>query len=94
MAKLSIEIPDAVVHQAQSSGDTIETVILKALNDYLVRQLSDNSEATDITQTQTWQLCGDFLVAESSQDGIPGVADLETMTNYTEQIDDVLYQGI
>lgn len=93
MAKLSIDIPDAVVSQMQLSGDTLETVILKALEEYLGHQFSHTSEVADITQTQTWQLCGRLSLAEPSLEEMPDAADSKGMTNYAEQVDDVLYQG-
>ncbi len=51
-------------------------------------------ETRVITQTRTWQLCGQFVVAIPELDA----ASLQhpegnPVTNYAEQIDDILYQG-
>ena len=80
MAKLTVNIPDELVSQVTSAGYSVESVVLKALIQYLANGLSSQ----DIKQTRTWQLCGNFTVADAHE---------TESTNYAEQVDDVLYQG-
>ncbi|MGF1675341.1 MAG: hypothetical protein ACFCUV_16900 [Rivularia sp. (in: cyanobacteria)] len=82
MAKLTIDIPDELVSQVKSTGYPIEAVLLKALTQYLANNLVSKS----ITETRTWQLCGHFTVSKNT--------DVTEITNYAEQVDDVLYQGL
>ena len=81
MARLTLEIPDGLVSQVTSAGYSVESIVLKALIQYL----ADGLPTQDITQTRTWQLCGRFAVSEAA----PAIES----TNYAEHVDDVLYQG-
>ncbi|HKZ84754.1 MAG TPA: hypothetical protein VJ793_13950 [Anaerolineae bacterium] len=51
------------------------------------------STTFDITQTQTWQLCGTFEIAQPDSEFIVG-RDIQgqIITNYAEHVDDVLYR--
>lgn len=90
MAKLTIDIPDELVSQVKSTGYSIEAVLLKALTQYLANNLGSKS----IIETRTWQLCGRFAVSETtSMNPLSENPDVTEMTNYAEQVDDVLYQG-
>jgi hypothetical protein len=90
MAKLTIEIPDRLVNQITLAGYSLETILLKALTQYLANGLLPQS----ITQTRTWQLCGRFAVSEAALgSALSEASDPETITNHAEQVDDVLYQG-
>jgi hypothetical protein len=94
MAKLTVEIPDTLVSQVKLAGYSIENILLKALTQYLVNNLVLRS----ITETRTWQLCGQFTVSETTSETtstnlLSEDADSPESTNYAEQVDDVLYQG-
>jgi hypothetical protein len=80
MAKLIVNIPDELVSQVTSASYSVESVVLKALIQYLANGLPSQN----IMQTRTWQLCGRFAVSDAHA--------IES-TNYAEQVDDVLYQG-
>jgi hypothetical protein len=90
MAKLTIDIPDELVSQFNSAGYSIETILLPALTQYLANSLVSRT----ITETRTWQLCGQFAVSEAKSISLlsENVGAIE-ITNYAEQVDDVLYQG-
>lgn len=86
MAKLTLEIPDALLSQLQASGHSVPDTIIRVIEQYL------HNQSVPITQTRTWKLMGTleiadpdpaFVVAQDEQ-GRP-------ITNYAEQIDDVLY---
>ncbi|WGV25215.1 hypothetical protein [Halotia branconii] len=90
MAKLTVDIPDELVSQVKSAGYSVETILLKALTQYLAHSLVPRS----ITETRTWQLCGRFTVSEvASTDILSENTNKTETTNYAEQVDDALYQG-
>ncbi|MBE9171460.1 hypothetical protein IQ238_29565 [Pleurocapsales cyanobacterium LEGE 06147] len=90
MTKLTINIPDELIAQVKSTGYSIEEVLLEALTQYLANSLVSKS----ITETRTWQLCGHFTVCDTtSRNLLSENTDVTEMTNYAEQVDDVLYQG-
>lgn len=90
MAKLTIDIPDELVSKFNSAGHSIEAVLLPALTQYLANSLVSRT----ITETRTWQLCGQFTVSEATSTSLLSEnTDATEITNYAEQVDDVLYQG-
>lgn len=90
MARLTIDIPDGLVHQVTAAGLSLETVLLSALTQYLANGLPPQP----LTQTRTWQLCGQFTLAEfNSNHSSSKSIEPTSVTNEAEQVDDVLYQG-
>lgn len=88
-AKLTLEIPDDLLDQVKLAGHSVETILLKALTQYLA-----NIPPRDIVQTRTWQLCGGFSVSETTSINLLSEnTDVIDITNYAEQVDDILYQG-
>lgn len=90
MAKLTVEVPDGWISCITAAGHSPEAIVLEALTQYV----EGGMETRVITQTRTWQLCGQFVVAIPKLDA----ASLQRpegnpVTNYAEQIDDILYQG-
>lgn len=67
--------------------------------DQVVRQMLEQVAQTerpefDITQTRTWQLCGTLKVAEPELEYVVGRDDQgHEITNYAENVDDLLYRG-
>jgi len=48
----------------------------------------------DVTQTQTWQLCGMFEIANPEPEFVVGQdAQGRVITNYAEHVDNMLYPG-
>ncbi len=88
MTRLSIEIPDELMSQLENSGYPVQEIVLKALERYI--QAEDT--AIDITKTKTWELCGAFEVAEPASKYVTGEDEQnQVITNYAENVDDVLY---
>jgi len=52
MNTITLNIPDRLMSQLEGRSETIEFLLLKALEDYLQK------ESFDIRQTKTWELCG------------------------------------
>ena len=71
--------------QIQGRSETIEFLLLKALEDYLQK------ESFDIRQTKTWELCGSLEVPNPDPEFIVENFKSELSTNYSERIDEVLY---
>lgn len=84
MNQITLEIPDQLMNQLQNKTDSIQHILLKALEDYLTK------EESNITKTQTWELCGSLEITKPEQEFI--ISDNDKLsTNYAEHIDDVLY---
>ena len=88
MTKVTIEIPDRLMSQLESTGYPLQDIVLKALERYV-----ESEETTfNITKTQTWELCGTFQVAEPEAEYIVGNDERgKIITNYGEKVDDILY---
>jgi hypothetical protein len=85
MSKITLEIPEALMHQLQNKSDSIQDILIKALEYYLER------EESDITKTQTWQLCGTLEVPNPDPEFIVKQSGTEFYTNYAENSDLTLY---
>ncbi len=85
MSKITLEIPEALMNQLQNKSDSIQDILLKALEDYLKR------EESDITKTQTWNLCGTLEVSNPEPEFIVKQSGTEFSTNYAENSDLTLY---
>jgi hypothetical protein len=58
MNKITLEIPDQLMNLIRDKSESIESILLKALEDYLAKE----SESLDITKTKTWELCGSLEI--------------------------------
>ena len=85
MSTITLNIPDRLMNQLQGRSETIEFLLLKALEDYLQK------ESFDIRQTKTWELCGSLEVPNPDPEFIVENFKSELSTNYSERIDEVLY---
>jgi Mg-chelatase subunit ChlI len=85
MSKITLEIPEALMHQLQNKSDSIQDILIKALEYYLER------EESDITKTQTWELCGTLEVSNPDPEFIVKQNETEFYTNYAENSDLTLY---
>ncbi len=88
--QLKITVPDTLyqwlLQEAQRRAQDVSTVVQVALEQYV--------EQFDLTQTQTWRLCGTFTIAEPEAEYIIGSDDTGVpITNYAEHVDDELYKG-
>jgi hypothetical protein len=84
MNQVTLEIPDQLMTQLQQQKDSVQTVLLKALEEYLAKQQSN------ITKTQTWELCGSLEIPLPESQFINNQSS-ELSTNYAEHIDEILY---
>lgn len=87
--QIKITIPDTLYQwlsrEAQRRAQDIPAVVQAALEHYV--------QPFDLTQTQTWQLCGAFTIAEPEPAYLVGLDETEApTTNYAEHVDDVLYE--
>ncbi|MEL6776537.1 MAG: hypothetical protein AAFO06_04710 [Cyanobacteria bacterium J06597_16] len=90
MTKLTIDIPDSLIRQVQSAGQSIESILLEALTRYVNNRLPEEIANT----SRTLELCGQYSVSEPEPDAAAiAIEDFSGRTNYAEQIDDVLYRG-
>lgn len=95
MARLTVEVPDELMNQVLNQvllvERSTESVLLEALSQYL-----ENSSPLepDITQSQTWKLCGQFSVPDSyPTENDPDKDNTIEETNYAEHVDETLYKG-
>ena len=86
MTKITIEIPDKLLSRLEQKTSPVQDLIIKALENYL------ETESLEITKTRTWELCGSleipnpdpkYIISQDNQG--------QSITNYAENIDEVLY---
>ncbi|CAD0226001.1 hypothetical protein PA905_18940 [Planktothrix agardhii CCAP 1459/11A] len=85
MNKITLEIPDQLMNLIRDKSESIESILLKALEDYLTK------ESLDITKTKTWELCGSLEIPNPEPEFIVSEQNSELSTNYAEKIDQILY---
>ena len=90
--QIQLNLPDALDQwlrsETQRQGMTIDQIVYLALERYA----QDKGTTFDITQTQTWQLCGALSISEPDPEYISGRNERgEVITNYAEHVDDLLY---
>ncbi len=81
MSKITLEIPEKLMNLIRNKSESIESILLKALEDYLAK------ESLDITKTQTWELCGSLEIPHPEPGFIVSEQNSELSTNYAEKID-------
>jgi hypothetical protein len=86
MNEVTLEIPEQLMTQLRQQKDSVQTVLLKALEEYLAKQQSD------VTKTKTWELCGSLEIPLPESQFINHQS-LELSTNYAEHIDEILYKN-
>lgn len=91
--RIHLDIPDSLYQwlsgETKQRGVTIDQVLYEALDLYAQTE----STSFDITQTQTWELCGALTVAETEPEYVVAHDETgEAVTNYAEHVDDVLYR--
>lgn len=86
MAKLTLDIPDALLSRLQESGQPVQATVLRAIEQYIHQQ------AVPITQTDTWKLMGTLEIGDPDPAFVVGQDENgQPITNYAEQVDGVLY---
>ena len=56
MNKVTLEIPDQLMNQLQNQSDSLQNILLKALEAYLAK------EQSNLIKTKTWELCGSLEI--------------------------------
>jgi len=85
MNKVTLEIPDQLMNQLQNQSDSLQNILLKALEAYLA------IEPSNLIKTKTWELCGSLESPNPDPELIIEDQQAELSTNYAEHIDDILY---
>jgi hypothetical protein len=85
MNKVTLEIPDQLMNQLQNQSDSLQNILLKALEAYLA------VEPSNLIKTKTWELCGSLEIPNPDPEFIIKDQQAELSTNYAEHIDDSLY---
>ena len=85
MNRVTLEIPDQLMNKLQNQSESIQSILLKALEEYLAK------EQLNLLKTKTWELCGSLEIPNPEPEFTIKVQDSELSTNYAEHIDEVLY---
>lgn len=89
MTSVTITIPDHLLSQLKATDKPLEESVLAAIEQYVG---SSAQPTFDLTQTETWQLCGSVDIADPSDREIVGYdEDGKVITNFAQQVDRVLY---
>ncbi len=83
--QITIEIPDEMILQLNQTGSSVQELLTQLIQKHI------HSKKT-LAQTQTWQLCGSLQVNQVNQD--LNTHNVDLITNYAENIDDVLYGNL
>lgn len=83
--QVTIEISDEIALQVNQTGFSVQEFIMQAIQRYIHQEVP-------LAHTQTWQLCGELQVKNNLDTSIH--SDLDMVTNYAENIDDVLYGNL
>ena len=78
MNTITLEIPDEMLQKLQAQDQSLQDMLLEAINEYLERKILINSK--------TWELCGSF----SFQSNLEQLSSQQS-TNYAENHNQDLY---
>lgn len=56
MTKINVEIPNEILQKINQQGESLEQVLVEAINNYLGQK--------EILQSKTWELCGSLKVSD------------------------------
>jgi len=80
--QITIEIPDEMILQLNQTGSSVQEILTQLIQKHI------HSKKT-LAQTQTWQQCGSLQVNKDLN-----THNVDSITNYAENIDDVLYGSL
>ncbi len=88
--EIKVKVSDALygrlIEEAQRHNVDVSTVV--------ERLLSQQLQPFDLTQTETWQLCGAFTVTQPDPAYVVGRSEIgQAVTNYAEHVNSALYLG-
>ena len=78
MNTITLEIPDEMLQKLQAQDQSLQDMLLEAINEYLERKILINSK--------TWELCGSFSVQSNLEQ-----LSSQQSTNYAENHNQALY---
>ena len=80
--QITIEIPDEMILQLNQTGSSVQELLTQLIQKHI------HSKKT-LAQTQTWQLCGSLQVKKDLN-----IHNVDSITNYAENINDALYGSL
>ncbi|MCY7332204.1 MAG: hypothetical protein LH649_06000 [Pseudanabaena sp. CAN_BIN31] len=80
--QITIEIPDEMILQLNQTGSSVQELLTQLIQKHIYSKKT-------LAQTQTWQLCGSLQVKKDLN-----IHNVDSITNYAENIDDVLYGSL
>jgi len=80
--QVTIEIPDKMILQLNQTGSSVQELLTQLIQKHI------HSKKT-LAQTQTWQLCGSLQVKKDLN-----IHNVDSITNYAENINDALYGSL
>jgi len=91
---IHLEIPDYLYQwlsvKTEQRGVTLDQMLHEALDLYAQTE----GALYEITRTRTWELCGALRLAETEPQYVVARDEAgDTVTDYAEHVDDVLYRG-
>jgi hypothetical protein len=85
MTQITLDIPDELISSLKVKNQSLEDIVINTLKNYI------ETETTDITKTQTWELCGSLEIPNPETEFIIDNKKTEISTNYAENVDKILY---
>jgi hypothetical protein len=80
--QVTIEIPDEMILQLNQTGSSVQELLTQLIQKHIYSKKT-------LAHTQTWQLCGSLRVKKDLN-----THNVDSITNYAENIDDVLYGSL
>jgi hypothetical protein len=80
--QITIEIPDEMILQLNQTGSSVQELLTQLIQKHIYSKKT-------LAQTQTWQLCGSLQVNKDLN-----THNVDSITNYAENIDDILYGSL
>ncbi len=80
--QITIEIPDEMILQLNQTGSSVQELLTQLIQKHIYSKKT-------LAKTQTWQLCGSLQVNKDLN-----THNVDSITNYAENIDDILYGSL
>jgi hypothetical protein len=92
--RIQLDLPGALYQWLSREAARRSVTVDQLTYQLLERYAQSEGDGFDITQTQTWQMCGALSVAEPESAYVVGRdAEGHAITNYAEHVDDVVYRN-
>jgi hypothetical protein len=83
MGKITVDLPDEMLNKLQSQNQTLQTILMEVINEYLERKTLKHA-------SNTRKLCGNFEVIADQKEKSKST-NHQKITNYAENLDQDLY---